>query len=307
MEYTYGANSSSSHEGAGSCSGREVLRTASRVLAVLLFLASPLAAADDEDIALRKYHPWGRFHVGSWNHVRIVTQTVDDGGRVISTSTTDTKSTLVERRLESFALRLETSVEVAGKKIPSQPQVVKLGYAGENLGEQLSYRNVEGDSVSIDGRKIDCSVQEVEIIGVGQKLVSLVRYADSVAPFVLHRKTTRTDLVRPAQPQETELEVIALEMPFKVCDVLQSTAHTKQVQRGPRGTTVTLSVVSSEVPGELVSQNSKKVDQKGRLTHRSSLELVAYYLAPDPTPEDEEGGDLRVPRRYHKRPRHDRR
>ena len=284
------------------------MRTATWAIAVLLGLAAPLAAiADDEDVALRKYHSWGRFHLGSWTQVRIVTETLDDGGRVVATSTTDTKSTLVERGVESYALKLETIVEVSGKKVPSQPQVVKLGYAGENIGEQLSYCNMEDASISIEGRKIRCAVQEVEVLGAGKRLVSLVRYADSVAPFVLYRRTTQTDLVGPSSPQETEFDVIALDMPFKIGGVLRNTAHTKQVQRSQRGTTVTLSVVSLEVPGELVSQNSKKVDERGRLTHRSSLELVGYYSASEPPPAVEESSDFRVPRRYQKRARHDRR
>lgn len=285
-----------------------MLRIATWAIAVLLCLVAPLAAiADDEDVALRKYHPWGRFHVGSWNQVRIVTETLDDAGQVVATSTTDTKSTLVERGIESYALRLETLVEVSGKKVPSQPQVVKLGYAGENLGEQLSYCNMGDANVSIDGRKIRCAVQEVEVLGAGKKLVSLVRYADSIAPFVLHRRTTQTDLAGPSSPQETEFDVIALDMPFKIGGVLRNTAHTRQVQRSLRGTTVTLSIVSLEVPGELLSQASKKVDEQGHLTHRSSLEIVGYYAAPQPTAAEGELSDFRVPRRYHKRARHDRR
>ena len=281
-----------------------MLRTASLAVAVLLVMSS-MGVADDEDIALRKYHPWGRAQLGAWNRVRIVTETVNDQGSTVSASTTDTKSTLVERGLESYALRLETTVEVAGKRILSQPQIVRLGYAGENLGEQLSYRSMDDASLSIDGRKINCSVQEVEIVGAGQKLLSLVRYADSVAPFVLHRKTTQTDLVRPTQSQDTEFEVVALDMPFRIRGITHNTAHTKQVQRGPHGTTVTLSVVSADVPGELVSQTSKKLDDKGRVIRRSSLELVGYYSAP--APDAEALGEVRVPRRYHKRPRHERR
>ena len=274
---------------------------------MLLLMASHASAEDDEDIALRKYHPWGRFTVGSWNRVRIVTETIDENGAIVAASTTDTKSTLVERGFESYSLKLETSVEMAGKKIPSHSQTVKLGYAGENVGEQLSYYNVDDDSVSIDGRKIRCAVQELEIVGAGQKQFTQVRYSDDVAPFVLHRKTTQMDLVRPASSQETEFFVLALEMPFKVGGQLQTTAHTKQVQRGPKGTTVTLSVVSPKVPGELVSQNTKKADDQGRVSHRSSLELVGYFVSPEPTPTVEEPAEFRIPRRYHKRSRHDRR
>ncbi len=283
------------------------MRVASAVLTVLLLIASPLAAADDDDIALRTFHPWGRFHVGSWNRVRIISETVDDKGEVVATSISDTRATLIERGLESYSLKLETSVEMAGKRIPGEPKIVKLGYAGENLGEQLSYRNVDDASMFIGGRMIDCGVQEVEIVGIGQKLVSLIRYAKGVAPFVLHRKTTQTDLSHPNQSNETEFEVVGLEIPCKVCGVLRNTAHTKLVQRGPRGSTESLSVVSAVVPGELVSQTSKKTDDRGREIHRSSLDLVSYYVAPTLDPAVEDFPERRVPRRYHKRPRHDRR
>lgn len=282
------------------------MRIPCQIAAVLLIAASPLLA-DDEDVALRKYHPWGRFHVGSWSRVRTVTETVDPQGRVVSTSTTDTKSTLVERGIESFSLRVETAVDLAGKKIPTQPQTVRLGYADENLGEQLSYCNIEDANVSIDGRKIPCSVQEVEIVGSGQRRISLIRYSDRVAPFVLHRTTTQTDLVNPLQAQETEFEVVALDMPYRVGDDLKSTAHTKQVQRGPRGTTVTLSVVSADIPGGLVTQTSKKLDEKGELTYRSSLEIVGYHRGEAPASISEDTGDFRIPRRYQKRARHERR
>jgi hypothetical protein len=276
------------------------LRTALILAAAIGALASPLLA--DDEVALRKYHPWGRFHVGSWNRARILTETLDASGKVTAASTTDIKSTLTERGVESFELRIESNVEVAGKKLPPQVQTIKLGYAGESLGEQLSYRDLEVEQVSVEGREISCAVQEVEIVSAGQKRVSLVAYADDVAPFVLHRKTTQTDTSNPKQALETELEVIALDMPFKVAGKLQSTAHTRQVQHGPRGSNVTLSVVSAEVPGELVSQTTKKMDERGTATFRSSLELIGYYVAPEP-PDESESNDVRLPRRYHKRSR----
>jgi hypothetical protein len=286
--------------------GDLILRTATGAAALLaIFVVSAAAAGDEDDVALRKYHPWGRFHVGSFNHVRVVTETLDDQGRVISTGVTDTRSTLTERGLESYSLKVENTVEVAGRKIPSQPQTVKLGYVGESLGEQLTFRAVDAQPLSIDGREIPCSAQEVEIVSDGQKRVTQVRYADKVAPFVLHRKTTQTDLASKSQTQETELEVIALDMPFRVCGELKSTAHTRQVQRGARGSTLSLSVVSPEVPGELVLQTSKKLDEKGRVTHRSTLELMGYLVAAAPPTEDP--GDSRLPRRYHKKARHERR
>lgn len=277
------------------------MRTALILAAAFGALALPLRA--DDELALRKYHPWGRFHAGSWTRTRILSETLDSHGAVTATSTTDVKTTLVERGIESFELRIESTAELAGKKLPPQMRTVRLGYAEESLGEQLSYCDLDAKRISVEGREIPCEVQEVEIVGAGQKRVSLVAYSDDVAPFVLHRKTTLTDLSSPRLTQETELEVIALDMPYKVAGKLQSTAHTRQVQRGPHGTNVTLSVVSEEVPGELVSQTTKKMDEHGAATLRSTLELIGYYVAPEPDPESTRENDSRMMRRYHKRAR----
>jgi hypothetical protein len=283
------------------------LRRGLLIVLVACCIVSPCFGADDEDVALRKYHPWGRFHVGSWNRVRVVTETLDGDGKVTATSVTDTKTTLIERMLESYTLKVEAVVEVAGKRIPSQPQIVKQGYAGEPVGEPLTFRDVDSGNVAIEGKQIPCACQEVEVVSGGQKRVTLVRYADSVAPFVLERKTIATDLASKLETTEAEFEVLALDMPFKIVGQLRPTAHARLTQRGPRGSTTMLSVVSADVPGELVQQTAKKVDERGRVTHRSTVDLLGYSLAPSPSPSDDDANQVRVPRRYYKKSRHDRR
>jgi hypothetical protein len=50
----------------------------------------------------------------------------------------------------------------------------------------------------------------------------------------------------------------------------------KVEQQNDRGTTTTWSWHVPDVPGEIVDQSSKKLDNEGRLVRRTTLELVGY-------------------------------
>jgi hypothetical protein len=50
----------------------------------------------------------------------------------------------------------------------------------------------------------------------------------------------------------------------------------KVEQRNDRGVTTTWSWHVPDVPGEIVDQSSKKLDNEGRLVRRTTLELVGY-------------------------------
>src|SRR4051812_45773010 len=78
----------------------------------------------------RDLHVWGHFGSGTWKQVRIVTESLGDRGDVIDTTTTDTKTTLVRADLRHVTLRIEATVDVAGKRFQSQPQIVEYGYFG---------------------------------------------------------------------------------------------------------------------------------------------------------------------------------
>ena len=279
-------------------------------LLVGLLAVSP-AIADDHTLALRKFHPWGRFHVGSWNQVRIVTETLDEQGQVSDSTVTEIRTVLSERALDSYSLKLNATLQIAGKRFARPPQTLRLGYIGERVGERLRTRAIERANLHIDGRNIAVDAQQVEVQGAGQKLVTTVRFAERVAPFVFERITTQTDLADPTNRVESKMAVVALEMPHKVGGALHRTAHTRQVERTPQGETTAFSVISPEVPGELVYQTSQKLDSQGRVLHRSTLELVSYYVAPAPAPAieplTEPFMDRRAARRYHKRAKQDRR
>ena len=132
--------------------------------------------AEDASV-LRQGHPWGRFAKGAWREVEIVTESFDEQGRLASSSTTDNKTTLEEVTAEYVTLKVEVTVESAGRRFPSQPQIVRQGYAGENAGQRVSVKPAGAETVMVDGREIPCEIEQVEILGGVSREVTLISYA----------------------------------------------------------------------------------------------------------------------------------
>ena len=239
-------------------------------------------------------HPWGHFSKGAWRYSRVTTESFDERGAVASTSITETKTTLQDLGADGVTLRLEAAVEVAGKERDGEPQIVKQGFRGESPADKVTVQDLGAAEVTIDGLRIPCKVEQYEATGPQSKSTTKTFYSTTVAPYVLKRQTTTTDLETGAVLTQSSLNVLSLNRP---CDVLRRrkrAAHVETVSTYPKGSTVTRAFVSSEIPGGVICHSSEERDTKGRLVRRSTLQLLAYGL----DPEEEYSVEFnRVPRR----------
>ncbi len=238
------------------------------------------AVAVENDTIFRHDHAWARFGKGSWREVRILTQNFDEQGNPTDSSITDNKTTVEEVTAERVTLKVEVTVEVAGKRFPSQPQIIKQGYAGETVGQTVSVKSLEPETVTIDGQQVRCQTQQVEILGGVTREVSLLSFAPGHFPAILKRKSTMRDAAGTKTMQESTTEVKAVGMSRRVLNerVPREAYLVRQEQRNDRGVTTTWSWHVPDVPGEIVDQCSKKVDIQGRLVRRTTLELVGYGI-----------------------------
>src|SRR5215468_6421002 len=99
------------------------------LLLTLGLTASTAVAADEggDDAMLRQAHAWARFGRGAWRQARIVTENFDDDGKLASSSVTDNRTMVEDVSAGRVTLRIEATIEIAGQKVPAQPQVVKQG------------------------------------------------------------------------------------------------------------------------------------------------------------------------------------
>jgi hypothetical protein len=251
---------------------------------VILFVAiggpagpATVHAQTTDDVAAAN-HPWGRFAPGAWKRVRVVTETLDEDAEVASTSVTETKTTLVKVGEESVTLRVEVAVDVAGKRFDNDPQIVKQGFHGELPDRQVKMKEVGHTSLTIGQRKISCDVRQIQMTSDNVRTTTKICTSDQTSPQVLRRETVTNDLKNDVKVSETVMEVLALDMPWKVLAEIKSAAYTRTVSTDSGRTTTTFAVTVEEIPGAVVCHSSKELDANGRVVRRSTLELVDYGL-----------------------------
>ena len=174
-------------EGLRTASEKAILRLSAfhvLLLAAACVLAPAWAIAQPSGISA-KLHPWGAFNPGAWKTVRVITETLKEHDQVVSTSMTDTKTTLVDLDNDGVTLEIEPCIEVAGKRFEAEPQTVKQGFHGETVGPSLTVRQPVDGEVTIEGQKIPCKVEKLESVVSNGKTVITIYYSTTVAPYIL--------------------------------------------------------------------------------------------------------------------------
>ena len=87
-----------------------------RSFALMALTGGGLSFAAEPSGISAKLHPWGLFNPGAWKTVRVVTEALNEQGQVVSTSTTDTKTILVDLDNDGVTLEIQACIEVAGKR-----------------------------------------------------------------------------------------------------------------------------------------------------------------------------------------------
>ena len=262
-------------------------------------LGGPVAFAAEEDAMLREAHPWARFGKGAWRQVRIITEGFDEQGHSTGSTVTDNKTTVEEVTPDRVTLKVEATVEVSGQRFPSQPQILKQGYAGETVGQATEVKVLEPETIVIDGQSLRCETRQIEILGGVTREITRINYLTGHQPTILRRQTTTSDAAGAKPLHEGTTEVRAVQMTRRVLDEAEPKAAflVRQEQRNDRGLTISWAWHVPEVPGEVVDQTSKKLDTAGRLVRRTTLELVAYGDAEGEPPPDPAGRRSRRKRR----------
>jgi len=235
--------------------------------------------ADAETLVPRNHHPWGRFEIGSWKRVSLVSETLNDKNEVVNSSTQITTTTLVDVDEKSYTLYVEYRLEVAGRVYKAQPQIFKRGYNGESEGQHVTLKKIGAGTVTIGGNKIPTEIRQVIINGGKTKQDSLVHYSDKVSPYVLKRETTNSKTGKATPKYTTTVEVLEVEMPYRNSTETISSSHIKTVQNQAHGSITTIEVHCNDIPGGVVSHTSKESNKAGQVIRRSTLELMDYNIS----------------------------
>lgn len=227
----------------------------------------------------RKFHAWGRFNVGSSKHERITTQNYGPTGKLESTGITDQKLTLTAVSEDSYTLEVETTVEVAGSQVQSTTTLSRgfddVVFSDSSDGSATVV--AQGISnVLVDEQPVPCELFVATSLGKIERTVTKLFYSER-PPYLLKSETTRIPLAG-GTPSRTTFEILSFDIPRKVGADLHSSAIGRRVRRHAKGRAVEWSVIVTEIPGGIVSANTKELDNKGNLLRRSVLELLDYEV-----------------------------
>ncbi len=215
----------------------------------------------------------------------MVSETLDANGQVANVIRTETRTTLVAVDDLGYSLRIESTVDVAGKRFASQPQIVKHGYYGESSGKPVAVKQLPGEDVVIGGRAVPSEVQEATYEAEGGTRTSKIYISKRVSPYQLRRETT-TEGVQVEQAVRTTVDTVAIGMPQKVLNEIRPAAYMKTTRISPQGTKETLEVHCDNVPGGVVSHSSRDSDASGNTVRRSTLELIDFAVGGHPATAD---------------------
>jgi hypothetical protein len=275
---------------------RSILQFAVMLTACACATILPIGAGRGEEPASpRELDVWGRFAKGSWKLTRMISETLDETGKVTGTTATEVRTTITAVTPQLVTLTINVTVDAGGKRYDTEPQTVQHGFYGEGPSQVVHIRELGNSNVTIDGRVYPCQTREVTIDAGRQKTVSKLFHADSQVPYVLRRETTVTDSGNPAANHDETTEIMLLDMPYKVRSEIRPAAFERTVQKNGKGTTISVDATSVEVPGGIVWRTVKELDTQGRVTRRSTMELIDFSA-------QEEEQNYR-PRLYHRRRR----
>ncbi len=224
-----------------------------------------------------EHNNWARFPAGSWREIQTTTETFDEAGAVVSRSVTTQQESLRSASDERYALDVQATVDLVGKRITGQWINRVLNTATDGAGQIVSTRRLEDESLSLANRTVNCQVWEVTYNDDARTLVDRICYAPEQFPYILRRETSAATGAEDGSPPVEQVQsVVAIEMPYLVegqtlrCTCLETT------RRGEKGGSVRVALVNDRVPGGEVAVWSTDFDPQGRRSRWSSQELVDY-------------------------------
>ena len=142
-------------------------------------------------------------------------------------------------------------------------------------------RKVGNEVLVINNRTIPTEVQQIDVKDEHLVSTTSFHYSPDVSPHVLKRETVTKSADGKSTLSSTKLDVLAIDMPHKVLADIHSTCLVRTVARGANATAVTIEIQSNSIPGGVVSHTSKEVDENGKISRRSTLELLDYHIPGD--------------------------
>lgn len=252
-----------------------VRRLAAVVCGVALLFAAQ-AAMGQEWLVSSQQHAWGRFKPGCWKSVRVITDILDEEGNVNSTTKTETKTTLLKKKGNSYTLEVEVTVEIADRRIASEPKQIKRNFI-LNTDGKIRIKPASKATLELSGHSLPVDVLNVTLEDAIGRRSSIVHSSRDTPPFVFQRETVMVDNEN-KQLYRTVVKVTEFGLAHKVLGETKKICTIHTVHSQGMTTVTSDETYCEDVPGGIIAHQSSEVNASGQVMRRSRLELLDYGL-----------------------------
>jgi len=253
-------------------------RPIAALLTVSLLSCFALQATHAQEwIADQKHHAWGRFQPGSWKRVRVRKDKIDAEGKVVSTTTTDSITTLVETNSSSYTLMVDSEVEVGTQVFRGRPKYLKRYFRDELNGKIINDEALPTEELKIGVSNVQSSVRRIIFTADDWRRETRIHFSTN-SPFIL-RRHTKSHAPSGALGYETKVQATRLGLLRRVRGEPRRVHEVQVVHRQAAHTTTTHETHCPDVPGAVIAHRLAQTDEKGRVVSRSRLELIDYHVS----------------------------
>ena len=232
---------------------------------LFLFVVQPAIAVEIPP----KQHPWGRFKAGSWQRVRVTTETLGaDESKQVEIKFITTR--LV--KVEADGITLVREVKLGEQTTRQKP--VKYAWDGSQWNDETKEKLSLGE-VQLEGKTYACQTHLVTTKAGDTTTVTKSWYSPDFSPYFLKRLIRLSGKRR----QHTAMEVTKFVVPKKVLDKNLACWETKTIVVDSKSKKVTTTHSSMQIPGGVVLSKSEVFDKQSASVQNVSVELDAFEVA----------------------------
>ncbi len=231
-------------------------------------------------------HNWGRFPEGSWKRVRIIRGDISSG--VVKKhgawqSSMDYTVTLSKVLPEQYTLTTETTPSRSVRKFAA-PTTTDSNYWDDSAKlKPVSFKSQDDLELEIEGVSYPCSWEQI-IFENNEKRVEIKTWRSDFAahlPQILRQERK----VYIKTPEKKELLAVSslyklspTSIPYSVMGKVHYVWQAEQTEESSQGKTVTVSLISLNVPGEVISFEKRLYSPQGTLIGQTIGQMVDYGL-----------------------------
>ena len=236
---------------------------------------APSASAVEAAIPA-EHHAWGRFEPGAYSLVQTTIESVDAAGETENHAVVTTRTTLKQLDDDGVVLHIDANREIAGKRVHFDPRTIKQHFNGLVAGQDAVTTDGGTETVLLEGTNYLCQVQDIRITGSQTVTTIKLYYCPELPPYVVKSETTTTEQGSDKIVEHATMQVLATEMPYRVLSDILPTTLVEAYRETSQGSTRTLAIYAESIPGGLVGQLTKELDESGALVRQSVLELLDF-------------------------------